>query len=58
MYLRKISVLGNKGNQVEDEPVLCYFSPCSEDELIAHFEGLIPMLGKLQIVWKQWDADT
>lgn len=42
-YLRKMSVLGNKGDQVEDEPVLCYFSPYSEDELTAHFEGLIPM---------------
>jgi len=41
-------VLGNKGNQVEDEHVLCYFSPYLEDERTGHFEGLIPMVIQVQ----------
>ena len=48
MYWRNVSVGRNKGNQVEDEPVLCFCSPYSEDELTAHFEGQIPMLIEAQ----------
>lgn len=29
MYLRNMSVLGNKGKQVQDGSMLCYFSPYS-----------------------------
>lgn len=58
IFEENVSSRGKKGNQVEDKPVLCYFSPYSEDEPTARFEGPIPMLGKLRVVWKQWDVDT
>lgn len=58
IFEENVSSRGKKGNQVEDKPVLCYFSPYSKDEPTAHFEGPIPMLGKLRVVWKQWDVDT
>lgn len=47
-YLRKISVLRKKGDQVEDEPVLYCVSCFSEEILTAFFAGRIPFLIQVQ----------